>query len=69
VELHDQGAGARTEQHATKEGNICYLEHLEGRCRRIFDNRAMESSALQEVIKGDVQQWQIAWSTTDVGNV
>jgi hypothetical protein len=37
--------------------------------RRIFDNRAMESSALQEVIKGDVQQWQIAWSTTDVGNV
>jgi hypothetical protein len=30
--------------------------------RRIFDNRAMESSALQEVIKGDVQQWQIAWS-------
>jgi hypothetical protein len=32
------------------------------RCRRKFDNRAMQPSALQEVIKGDVQQWQIAWS-------
>jgi hypothetical protein len=32
VEFHDQGVGARTEQHANKiaEGNICYLEHLEG---------------------------------------
>jgi hypothetical protein len=38
------------------------------RCRRIFDYRAMDSAALQEVIKGDVQQWQIAWNTTDVAN-
>jgi hypothetical protein len=29
--------------------------------------RAMQPSALQEVIKVDVQQWQIAWSRATVG--
>jgi hypothetical protein len=35
------------------------------RCRRVFDNKAMTESQLQNVIKNDVDQWRIAWRHID----
>jgi hypothetical protein len=31
------------------------------RCRRLYDNKALPASALQQAIKFDVHQWLIAW--------
>jgi hypothetical protein len=33
------------------------------RCRRVFDNRAMQANHLT-VIKDDVHQWNLAWRSS-----
>jgi hypothetical protein len=34
------------------------------RCRRVFDNRAMQANHLLSVIKDDVHQWNLAWRSS-----
>jgi hypothetical protein len=66
MELHGTHTGPRKAKprSRTAESDIHRLEHLEGKCRRVFDNRAMQAGLLQEVIKGDVQQWELAWRSS-----
>jgi hypothetical protein len=35
------------------------------RCRRVFDNKALMETQLQELIKEDVAQWDIAWRQSE----
>jgi hypothetical protein len=34
-------------------------------CWRVYDNKALSTSQLQEAIRSDVRQWFITWSATD----
>jgi hypothetical protein len=69
VDLH----GAHTGQwRATiTKSDLHYLEHpiiwniWKERCRKVFDNRAMQAHhLLQELINDDVKQWFLAWKSS-----
>jgi hypothetical protein len=35
------------------------------RCRRVYDNKVLSASQLQEPIRRDARRWLVAWSATD----